>query len=86
LYERYLKDAEFQKIEYEVHQLGLKSFGTIIFKNVEGLKKIEFVVFEIHGKKSLKSCYFLINRKLRVATEIGSTFFGCWSVTEQLKK
>jgi hypothetical protein len=27
-----------------------------------------------------------INRKFRVATEIGSTFFGCWSVTWQLKK
>jgi hypothetical protein len=27
-----------------------------------------------------------INRKFRVATEIGSTFFGCWSVTGQLKK
>jgi hypothetical protein len=26
------------------------------------------------------------NRKFRVATEIGSTFFGCWSVTGQLKK
>jgi hypothetical protein len=27
-----------------------------------------------------------INRKFRVATEIESIFFGCWSVTEQLKK
>jgi hypothetical protein len=27
-----------------------------------------------------------INRKFHVATEIGSTFFGCWSVTGQLKK
>jgi hypothetical protein len=28
----------------------------------------------------------IINRKFHVATEIGSTFFGCWSVTGQLKK
>jgi hypothetical protein len=27
-----------------------------------------------------------INRKFCVTTEIGSTFFGCWSVTGQLKK
>jgi hypothetical protein len=27
-----------------------------------------------------------INRKFHVITEIGSTFFGCWSVTGQLKK
>jgi hypothetical protein len=27
-----------------------------------------------------------INRKFHVATEIGSTFFGCWAVTGQLKK
>jgi hypothetical protein len=27
-----------------------------------------------------------IIRKFHVATEIGSTFFGCWSVTGQLKK
>jgi hypothetical protein len=27
-----------------------------------------------------------INRKFRVATEIGSTFFGCLLVTGQLKK
>jgi hypothetical protein len=33
---------------------------------------------------SIMSCE--INRKFRVATEIGSTFFGCWSVTGQLKK
>jgi hypothetical protein len=26
-----------------------------------------------------------INRKFRVATEIGSTFFGCWLDTGQLK-
>jgi hypothetical protein len=26
----------------------------------------------------------IINRKFHVATEIGSTFFGCWSVTGQL--
>jgi hypothetical protein len=28
----------------------------------------------------------IINRKFRVSTEIGSTFFGCWSVTGQLKE
>jgi hypothetical protein len=28
----------------------------------------------------------IIKRKFRVITEIGSTFFGCWSVTGQLKK
>jgi hypothetical protein len=38
-------------------------------------------------------CFFLtkyyrvkINRKFHVATEIRSTFFGCWAVTGQLKK
>jgi hypothetical protein len=28
----------------------------------------------------------ILFRKFHVATEIGSTFFGCWSVTGQLKK
>jgi hypothetical protein len=41
-------------------------------KNMIEEKRTDFVV--------------LINRKFRVATEIGSTFFGCWSVTGQLKK
>jgi hypothetical protein len=35
---------------------------------------------------SLKWLQKKINRKFHVATEIGSTFFGCWSVTGQLKK
>jgi hypothetical protein len=25
----------------------------------------------------------ILNRKFRVATEIGSTFFGCWSVDKE---
>jgi hypothetical protein len=33
------------------------------------------------------TCFLgIINRKFRVATEIGSTFFGGWSLTGQLKK
>jgi hypothetical protein len=34
----------------------------------------------------IERCKCKINRKFRVTTEIGSTFFGCWSVTMQLKK
>jgi hypothetical protein len=42
----------------------------------------------INQSEKLKSlhCEKLINRKFRVTTKIGSTFFGCWSVTGQLKK
>jgi hypothetical protein len=29
--------------------------------------------------------YTQINKKFRVTTEIGSTFFACWSVTGQIK-
>jgi hypothetical protein len=47
-----------------------------------------------HGKstRALLAHHFLsvfikyINRKFHVATEIGNTFFGCWSVTGQPKK
>jgi hypothetical protein len=45
-----------------------------------GVKNIYIFVI-LHSKLQ-----FSINRKFRVATEIGSTFFGCCSVTGQLKK
>jgi hypothetical protein len=40
LYGRYLKDYEFQDFEYEVHQVGLKDFGSqnFSFLAVEGAK------------------------------------------------
>jgi hypothetical protein len=43
---------------------------------------LEFLLSKIVDADSFLNA---INRKFRVATEIGSTFFGCWSVTGQLK-
>jgi hypothetical protein len=46
------------------------------------------LVFEIEVSKFdwlERYMHILINRKFRVTTEIGSTFFNCCSVTGQLK-
>jgi hypothetical protein len=54
---------------------------------IEHVDKVKYLGILIDEKMSFeKHINFIINWKFRVTTEIGSTFFGCWSVTRQLKK
>jgi hypothetical protein len=53
---------------------------------LEDCVTIVLQVLYLYMEKSFAIILKKINRKFHVATEIGSTFFGCWSVTGQLKK
>jgi hypothetical protein len=76
LYGRYPKDSEFQNSEYEVHQIGLKdysqNFSFLAFKG-KAVGVTQISSFNSTGIQKVKKVK--INRKLLVATEIGSTFF-----------
>jgi hypothetical protein len=66
----------------KVQNSNIRHDGILSIGNFMLMRNNHFARFQLPG-------YLLktkINRKFRVATEIGSTFFGCWSVTGQLKK